>query len=346
LRTGNERPRVQWFAKSEQISRTLKAASDRFNDAEDKKTVDEMIKDHESTVKLFFDIVGNRESMRSGLVSAELSEEIENRLVTQLNMRLYDKVLHVNRLRESAGAHLLSSLMLAGWSIFFVIAVVAAAATVNSWTIGRTIINRIRLLRDGASIIGEGNLDHRIDIKGDDEFTDLSKAFNAMTVKLQASYLAREGEIAAHKITEGALKQNERELETIIENAPACVKLVAEDGTLLKMNRAGLKIIEADSPDQVQGKNIYRLVSPRHRPAFINLTREVFQGKAGTLEFEAVGLKGKALWLNTHGVPLYDNEGKITAVLGITVDVTERKRAEEDIKKLNADLSRNVHELE
>ena len=106
------------------------------------------------------------------------------------------------RLRESAGAHLLSALRLAGWSIFFVIAVVASAATINSWTIGRTIINRIRLLRDGASIIGQGNLDHRIDIKGDDEFADLSKAFNAMTVKLQASYLELKNEIVERKRAE------------------------------------------------------------------------------------------------------------------------------------------------
>ena len=161
-----------------------------------------MIEDHEATVKLFSNIVRNRERVRSGLVSAELSDEIENRLVTQLNMRLYDKVLHTNRLRESAGAHLLSSLMLAGWSIFFVIAVVTAAATINSWTIGRTIINRIRLLQDGASIIGQGNLDHRIEIKGDDEFADLSKAFNAMTAELQASYRELKNEIAERKRAE------------------------------------------------------------------------------------------------------------------------------------------------
>ena len=51
----------------------------------------------------------------------------------------------------------------------------------NSWTMTRTIADRIVRLRDGASIIGEGNLDHRIDIQGDDEFAELSRSFNRMS---------------------------------------------------------------------------------------------------------------------------------------------------------------------
>ena len=207
LRTGNERARVQWLAKSEQISRILKSASDKFTDTEDKKTINELTQNNEVTITLFSDIVRNRESARSGFVSAELAQEIENRLVTQLNVKLYDKVLQTTRLRESAGAHLLSALRLAGWSIFFVIAVVAAAAAINSWTISRTIINRIRLLQDGASIIGQGNLDHRIDIKGDDEFAELSKAFNTMTSNLRASYVSLEKENAERKKAEEALRR-------------------------------------------------------------------------------------------------------------------------------------------
>ncbi len=205
LQRSNERARVQWFAKSEQIGRLLKSASDKFKDPEDKKNIDEMIEDHESTVKLFSDIVENRERTKSGSASAELSQEIENRLVTQLNMRLYDKVLRTRRLREAAEQHLFAALRMAGWSIFFVIAAVAAAATINSWAVGRTIINRIRLLRDGASIIGQGNLDHRIEIKDDDEFAELSKAFNAMTAKLQESYVNLENEIAERKRAEARL---------------------------------------------------------------------------------------------------------------------------------------------
>ena len=189
LRTSNERAKAQWLAKSEQFSRLLKSASDTFKYVDHKRTIDELIEDHEATVKLFPEVVQNRENTRAGAVPAALSEETENRLVTQLNMRAYDRVIQTRQLRESAREHLFAALRMAVWSIFFVIAVMTAAATINSWTIGRTIISRIRLLRGGASIIGEGNLGHRIEIEGNDEFADLSKEFNAMTVKLRGSYL-------------------------------------------------------------------------------------------------------------------------------------------------------------
>ena len=50
------------------------------------------------------------------------------------------------------------------------------------------------------------------------------------------------------------LTESQLQLYAIIEAEPECVKLVAADGTLLQMNRAGLNMIEADSLDQVIGQ--------------------------------------------------------------------------------------------
>ncbi len=150
----------------------------------------------------------------------------------------------------------------------------------------------------------------------------------------------RRAETAAEefKRSDEALKRSERFLETIIENAPECIKLVAKDGTLLKMNYAGLKILDADSIEQVQGKCIYNLVSSQYRQAFVSLTEKVCQGGSGTLEFEAFDLKGKKIWLKTHAVPLYDDVGNITNLLGITLDITNSKQAEERLKEAYEEL--------
>jgi two-component system NtrC family sensor kinase len=64
---------------------------------------------------------------------------------------------------------------------------------------------------------------------------------------------------------------------------------------------------------------------------FRTITKEVFEGKSGTLTFEIMGIKGRRLWLETHAVPLRNDEDEIIALLGITRDVTERKQAEEAI---------------
>ena len=61
------------------------------------------------------------------------------------------------------------------------------------------------------------------------------------------------------KQVETALSENKKFLQAIIEAEPECVKLVASDGTLIMMNRAGLEMIQVDSPDQARGKSIYPL---------------------------------------------------------------------------------------
>jgi diguanylate cyclase (GGDEF)-like protein/PAS domain S-box-containing protein len=130
------------------------------------------------------------------------------------------------------------------------------------------------------------------------------------------------------KQVEKALRENENFLQTIIETAPECIKLVSSDGTLLAMNRAGLAMIEADSLDQVKGRPVYGIVSPEHRGAFKKLTEEVCQGKKGMLQFEIIGKKGRRLWLETHAVPLCNEKGEVPFLLGITRDITERMHAE------------------
>ncbi len=164
----------------------------------------------------------------------------------------------------------------------------------------------------------------------------------------------------ARRKAEEALQKSEHFLQAIIETEPECVKLLASDGTLLKMNRAGLAMIEADSFGQVKGQPISGLISQDHRQAFERLNEEVFGGKSGVLEFEVTGLKGRRLWLETHAVPLLDEKGEIIAALGITRNITaqkqavaalegeiaERKRAEEEIKKLNEELQQRAKQLE
>lgn len=125
------------------------------------------------------------------------------------------------------------------------------------------------------------------------------------------------------------LARRERLLQAIFDSEPECVKLLDADGSLRLMNRAGLAMIEADTFEQVAGLDVDALVTADHRAAFEALTARVFQGGAGRLEFQLTGLKGAKRWLETHAAPLRDERGEVTALLGITRDVTERKRTEE-----------------
>jgi signal transduction histidine kinase len=216
-RTGDKRAKEQWVAKHEQLGQLLKEASHIFRDAEDKKTINEMINTQESVGRIFAAIVSNREEKLSGPHHADLSQEVENLLLSQLNMRVYTNTLQVGKLQKSSTEVLFSALRLGGGGIVSVLAILIAAAVINSWTMSRAITNRVRMLRDGALVIGGGDLDHKIDVKGDDEFAELSDAFNDMTVKLRGSYHDLEREINERRRADEQLQKAYGELEERVQ---------------------------------------------------------------------------------------------------------------------------------
>ena len=138
------------------------------------------------------------------------------------------------------------------------------------------------------------------------------------------NFLAVKEDITERKLTEDALRESTELYTTIIQSEPDCVKRLNEDGILLDMNPAGLSMVGADSLQQIQGMSIYDLIVPQYRQAFEELNKKVFMGESGTLEFELTGLKNNRRSVETHAVPLFDAEGKVTAHLGLTRDITER----------------------
>lgn len=149
------------------------------------------------------------------------------------------------------------------------------------------------------------------------------------------AYRRRQREFARKELKAAqALAQSEWKLKTIIETEPECVKVLAADGTLLQMNRAGLQMIEAESDTQVIGHRLTDIVTPEYRDAFDRLNEKINRGESGTLEFEIVGLKGTHRWLDTHAVPMRDANGRITGLLGVTRDITARKLVDRELKQL------------
>ncbi|MGA7595440.1 MAG: bacteriohemerythrin [Gallionella sp.] len=161
--------------------------------------------------------------------------------------------------------------------------------------------------------------------------------------QISASKLQLDGQnyflSVTHDITK--LKDASRELEltaqhlrTIIETEPECIKIVDSRGNLLEMNAAGLAMIEADSLMDAQQRSLISYIDREYQAAFMALHRRVMNGESGILEFKIKGLKGTTRWLETHATPMRGTDGTITSLLGITRDITERKRAEQTEKNL------------
>ncbi|MBY4677032.1 putative bifunctional diguanylate cyclase/phosphodiesterase [Marinobacterium arenosum] len=138
-----------------------------------------------------------------------------------------------------------------------------------------------------------------------------------------------------HQHQQEELQQQRALLQQIIDSAPECVKTVAADGTLLDMNPAGLRIIGADNLQQVQNNSVYQLIAPEDRDAYIAFNEKVFQGQAVQLEYDIIGLDGRRKRVDSHAVPLYDDQGKASAHLALTRDITDLKHSQRWLKQFS-----------
>ena len=224
----------------------------------------------------------------------------------------------------------------------------------KSWQYDFTFMDRVwRILitPDSSFIIVHGSTLPWVTLIGGLFFTSLLSflllTISGRTAQIEALVDHRTQELAKInaelEVSEKIARASESKLRTLIDSQPECIKILARDGTLLEMNHAGLAIIEADSLEQVKGHTISYIALPQYREAFDNLTERVFSGESGTLEFEIIGLKGTHRWLDTHAVPLRNNEGDIISLLGLTRDITTRKQSEERLK-LAARVFSETHE--
>ncbi|PIP08791.1 MAG: hypothetical protein COX51_02485, partial [Syntrophobacteraceae bacterium CG23_combo_of_CG06-09_8_20_14_all_50_8] len=103
--------------------------------------------------------------------------------------------------------------------IFFVLGG-GIAIIANSIVTSRVVAKRMAVLDKGIEIIGGGDLDYRIDIKGNDEFSELARAGNEMAVRLNESHTSVEylkKEIAEREQAEEALHFTRFALDNAVE---------------------------------------------------------------------------------------------------------------------------------
>jgi PAS domain S-box-containing protein len=119
---------------------------------------------------------------------------------------------------------------------------------------------------------------------------------------------------------------SEQLLRAFMEHCPECVKILRPNGTLLQMNPAGLRMVEADSPEQLIGKSVFDLIAPEDRGRFQDMHDRVCNGATARLEYELIGLKGGRRRMETHAAPVPDPAGLGFLHLAITRDITEREQ--------------------
>ena len=114
---------------------------------------------------------------------------------------------------------------------------------------------------------------------------------------------------------------------TILDATPDCMKLLDRNGNVMRINAAGLAMLETDY-DDVVGRSALEFVVPAHHSIVRNMIEAVYEGDSIDTEFQIVSRSGSVRWVSSRAVPLRSTDNAITAVLSITRDVTLQKHTE------------------
>ena len=141
-------------------------------------------------------------------------------------------------------------------------------------------------------------------------------------------------DITDRKRAEDEVRQTQSFLHSIIENIPNMVFVKsAEDLRFVRFNKAGEELLGHPRAELI-GRNDYDFFPKDEADFFTSKDRQVLEGKRLVdIPEEPIETKSRGTRiLHTKKIPILDEEGRSRYLLGISEDITDRKRAEEAIR--------------
>lgn len=149
-------------------------------------------------------------------------------------------------------------------------------------------------------------------------------------------------DISERKQAEETVRVSQQRLQTILDNTKAVVYIVDSGGLIVLVNQQFRELFHL--PD-MHGKTLWEVFPKEFADRFYANNQKVLAG-AKPLEFEEPAPQdGTVRTYISIKAPLFDSNGKAYAVCGISSDITERKRAEDALRKTTADLQETQQRL-
>ncbi|NLA31664.1 MAG: PAS domain S-box protein [Methanomicrobiales archaeon] len=139
-------------------------------------------------------------------------------------------------------------------------------------------------------------------------------------------------DITEKRHMEKALRESEVRYRTLAESTPDIIFLISRDGDVLYLNSIGGCPFGMD-PEILRGRNVREFYPPDVVKEWLETIRRAADSTSGPVTRETLlPGEGGGTWLETRFIPIVGSEGSTGTVLGISRDITMRKRTEEQLR--------------
>src|ERR671914_714936 len=143
-------------------------------------------------------------------------------------------------------------------------------------------------------------------------------------------------DIDERKRAEDALRESERESRLIVDSIPGLVAVFTPRGELEFVNRPILDYF-GTTLEELKHWGTGGTTHPEDLPRIVELfTRSIASGDPFEFEVRARRFDGIYRWFQSRGFPLRDPNGQIVRWYNLLIDIDERKRAEEELRRSEA----------
>lgn len=136
-------------------------------------------------------------------------------------------------------------------------------------------------------------------------------------------------DVTRRREAEEELRRSQALLHAVIENSPAVIYIRDLEYRFLLVNKVYTTILKTEV-EQIIGKVDEELFPPEVVKAFRVIDHAVQASGQPVRAEEAAPVDGQIRMFLSYKFPLYDANGKLFAIGGISTDITDRKRAEEE----------------
>ncbi|MEE9441531.1 MAG: PAS domain S-box protein [candidate division Zixibacteria bacterium] len=136
--------------------------------------------------------------------------------------------------------------------------------------------------------------------------------------------------------TEDALMQSESNFQELFNSVTEGIGIVDENEVVRFCNPAYVQLFEEDSIEKVIGKSLLEYIPDGHKQFLQKQTNRRKQNTSSQYEMEIITAKNNLKTVYASVSPRFDSDGNYIGAFGAVFDITDLKRAEEEIRKFKA----------